>query len=83
MTVHTLQTMHFFLYIQVTCTRVKYNQYTSCRLKVLAKWLKICRVMIKRVLIFLAGIVCKHILVWGPSFVNQNLLSLSEIYTEK
>jgi hypothetical protein len=36
-------------------TRVKYNQYTSCRLKVLAKWLKICRVMIKRVLIFLEG----------------------------
>ena len=62
-------------------TRVKYNQYTSCRLKVLAKWLKICRVMIKRVLIFLEGIVCKHLLVWGPSFVN--LLSLSEIYTRK
>ena len=37
--------------------------------------------MIKRVLIFLEGIVCKHLLVWGPSFVN--LLSLSEIYTGK
>jgi hypothetical protein len=43
----------------------KYNQYTLCRLKVLAKWLKICRVMIKRVLIFLEGIVCKHLLVWA------------------
>ena len=39
--------------------------------------------MIKRVLIFLEGIVCKHLLAWGPSFVNQNLLSLSEIYTGK
>ena len=27
------------------------------------------------------GIVCKHLLAWGPSFVN--LLSLSEIYTGK
>jgi hypothetical protein len=65
----------------IQVTRVKYNQYTSCRLKVLEKWLKICRVMIKRVLIFLEGIVCKHVSVWGPSFVN--LLSLSEIYTGK
>jgi hypothetical protein len=34
-------------------------------MKILAKWLKICRVMIKRVLIFLEGIVCKHLLVWS------------------
>ena len=81
MTVYTLQTIYIARDIQVT--RVKYNQYTSCRLKVLAKWLKICRVMIKRVLIFLEGIACKHLLAWEPSFVNQNLLSLSEIYTGK
>ena len=35
------------------------------QIKILAKWLKICRVMIKRVLIFLEGIVCKHLLVWA------------------
>jgi hypothetical protein len=53
---------------EIQVTRVKYNQYTLCRLKVLAKWLKICRVMIKRVLIFLEGIVCKHLLVWAFFF---------------
>jgi hypothetical protein len=43
-----------------------------------AKWLKICRVMIKRVLIFLEGIVCKHLLVWA--FFVVNLLSLFKKY---
>ena len=62
MTVHTLDDIAS----EIQVTRVKYNQYTIYRLKVLAKWLKICRVMIKRVLIFLEGIVCKHLLVWAP-----------------
>ena len=60
----------------IQVTRVKYNQYTSCRLKVLAKWLKICRVMIKRVLIFLEGIACKHFLVWGLLSICFHFLKL-------
>ena len=63
-------------YIASKLRIVKYNQYTLCKLKVLAKWLKICRVMIEGVLIFLEGIACKHLLVW-VFFVN---LSLQEIY---
>ena len=62
MTVHTLQTIHVYVARDIQVTRVKYNQYTSCRLKVLAEWWKICRVMIKRFLIFLEGTVCKHLL---------------------
>ena len=30
---------------EIQVTRVKYNQYTLCRLTVLSKWLKICSVM--------------------------------------
>ena len=30
---------------EIEITRVKYNQYTLCRLTVLSKWLKICSVM--------------------------------------
>ena len=58
----------------IQVTRVKYNQYTLFRLKVLVIWLKICRFMIKRVLIFLEGIVCKHLLVWTFLLIYFNFL---------
>ena len=47
---------------EIQVTRVKYNQNTLCRLKVITKWLNICRVMMKRVLPFLEGIVGKYLL---------------------
>ncbi len=49
---------------EIQVTRVKYNQYTLCRIKVIIKGLKICRVMMKRVLTFLEGIVGKYLLFW-------------------
>jgi hypothetical protein len=40
------------------------SYFLFAQIKSSRKWLKIVRVMIKRVLIFLEGIVCKHLLVW-------------------
>jgi hypothetical protein len=51
--VHSADDIYIARDIQVT--RVKYNQYTSCRLKVLAKWMKICRVIIRHPAAFTIG----------------------------